>query len=269
MSYSTLNFDIADFVATITLHRPDAANGMNLELAKELMQVALRCDESPEVQAVIITGIGKSFSVGGDLRSFARQGADLPQHLKEVTTYLHAAVSRFTRMDAPVITAVNGVAAGAGMSLSMACDLVIASESARFTMAYTQAGLTPDMSSSYFLPRIVGLKRALELTLTNRVLSAQEAYQLGIVTQVVPDAEVLTHSYDLAAQLANEAKSALGAAKRLLHSGWNQTLETQMENETQTIAKMAQSEEGIEGIAAFLEKRTPDFNRKPNVEWTR
>ncbi|GEN33923.1 enoyl-CoA hydratase [Aneurinibacillus danicus] len=261
MSYTTLTFDVRDNVATITLNRQEAANAMNLDLAKDLMHVALKCDESPEVRAVIITGTGSAFSVGGDLKSFSEQGSHLPGHLKEVTTYLHAAISRLTRMDAPVIAAVNGVAAGAGMSLAIAADLVIAAESARFTMAYTRVGLTPDGSASYFLPRIVGLKRALELTLTNRVLSAQEAYELGIVTQVVPDTEVLTQANVTAAQLANGAKTALGAAKRLLHSGWNQTLETQMENEAQTLAKMAQTTEGIEGITAFLEKRTPNFKR--------
>jgi len=261
MSYTTLTFDVRDNVATITLNRQEAANAINLDLAKDLMHVALKCDELPEVRAVIITGTGSAFSVGGDLKSFSEQGSHLPGHLKEVTTYLHAAISRLTRMDAPVIAAVNGVAAGAGMSLAIAADLVIAAESARFTMAYTRVGLTPDGSASYFLPRIVGLKRALELTLTNRVLSAQEAYELGIVTQVVPDTEVLTQANVTAAQLANGAKTALGAAKRLLHSGWNQTLETQMENEAQTLAKMAQTTEGIEGITAFLEKRTPNFKR--------
>lgn len=261
MSYTTLTFDVRDNVATITLNRQEAANAINLDLAKDLMHVALKCDELPEVRAVIITGTGSTFSVGGDLKSFSEQGSHLPGHLKEVTTYLHAAISRLTRMDAPVIAAVNGVAAGAGMSLAIAADLVIAAESARFTMAYTRVGLTPDGSASYFLPRIVGLKRALELTLTNRVLSAQEAYELGIVTQVVPDTEVLTQANVTAAQLANGAKTALGAAKRLLHSGWNQTLETQMENEAQTLAKMAQTTEGIEGITAFLEKRTPNFKR--------
>ncbi|WP_134702064.1 enoyl-CoA hydratase/isomerase family protein [Ammoniphilus sp. YIM 78166] len=262
MEYRTLHFEVAENVATIRLCRPEAANAMNLELAKELMHASLQCDESPDIRVVIITGVDRAFSVGGDLRSFAEQGAQLPIHLKEVTTYLHAAISRLTRMDAPVIAAVNGVAAGAGMSLAIASDLVIASQSARFTMAYTKVGLTPDMSSSYFLPRIVGLKRALELTLTNRVLSAQEAYELGLVTQVVADEEVLAQAQTLAAQLAAGSKAASGAAKRLLHSGWSETLETQLENETQSLAKMAQSAEGVEGIAAFLEKRTPDFKAK-------
>jgi 2-(1,2-epoxy-1,2-dihydrophenyl)acetyl-CoA isomerase len=211
---------------------------------------------------VIITGAGRMFSGGGDLKSFAAQGEQMPYHLKEVTTYLHAAVSRFTRMDAPVIAAVNGTAAGAGLSMVCSCDLVLAAESAKFTVAYTRIGLTPDGSSTYFLPRIVGLKRALELTLTNRLFSAQEAQEWGIVIKVVPDANLQAEADGLAAQLAAGATGALGAAKRLLHSGWNETLETQMELETQTIATRAHTADGREGIAAFLEKRTAKFTGK-------
>jgi 2-(1,2-epoxy-1,2-dihydrophenyl)acetyl-CoA isomerase len=262
MPYSTLLFDVRDNIARITLNRPDAANALNMDMSKDLMHVALHCSEDPTVRAVIITGTGRMFCAGGDLKSFAAQGENLAYHLKEVTTYLHAAVSRFTRMDAPVIAAVNGTAAGAGMSLACACDFVLAAESARFTMAYTRAGLTPDGSSTYFLPRIVGLKRALELTLTNRMLSAQEACAWGIVTRVVPDANLMAETEALAAQLASSATGALGSAKRLLHSGWNETLETQMELEAQAIAVRGHTADGREGINAFLEKRAPKFTGK-------
>jgi 2-(1,2-epoxy-1,2-dihydrophenyl)acetyl-CoA isomerase len=262
MPYTHLLFDVRDSIARITLNRPDGANALNVDLAKELMDAALQCDEDPAVRAVIITGAGRMFCAGGDLKSFAAQGEKLPAHLKEVTTYLHAAVSRFTRMDAPVIAAVNGVAAGAGMSLACSCDFVLAAESARFTMAYTRAGLTPDGSSTYFLPRLVGLKRALELTLTNRMLSAAEAQAWGIVTRVVPDASLQTETDALATQLASSATVALGAAKRLLHDGWTGTLETQMEQEARAIAAMGHTRDGREGIAAFLEKRAPQFKRQ-------
>src|SRR6185369_15909204 len=156
----------------------------------------------------------------GDLKTFAGKGDRLPHYLKEVTTHLHAAISRLTRMDAPVIAAVHGSAAGAGMSIACAADFVIAADSAKFTMAYTRAGLVPDGSSTYFLSRIVGLRRALELTLTNRVLTASEAASLGIITRVVPEAELLPAASALAAELASGATKALGATKRLLHAGW-------------------------------------------------
>jgi len=259
MPYSALLFEIRQSIARITLNRPDAANAINVDMARDLMHAALQCDEDSAVRAVIITGMGRMFCAGGDLKSFAAHGEDLAYHLKEVTTYLHAAMSRFTRMNAPIVAAVNGTAAGAGMSLACACDLVLAAESARFTMAYTRAGLTPDGSSTYFLPRIVGLKRALELTLTNRLLSAQEACDWGIVSKVVPDANLQTEADALAAQLAASATGALGAAKRLLHSGWTETLETQMELETRAIAARAYTADGREGITAFLEKRAPKF----------
>jgi len=262
MPYTALQFEVRGNVAHITLNRPDSANALNVDMAKDLLHASLQCDQDPAIRAVILTSTGRMFSAGGDLKSFAAQGENLSYHLKEVTTYLHAAVSRFARMDAPLITAINGMAAGAGMSLACTGDLVLAAESAKFTMAYTRAGLTPDGSSTYFLPRIVGLKRALELTLTNRVLSAQEAAAWGIVTKVVPDANLLAEAEALATQLAAGPTKTLGAAKRLLHGGWGETLESQMENETVSIAALAQTADGREGITAFLEKRAPKFSGK-------
>jgi len=259
MTYTTILFEVRDGVAHIALNRPDAANALNTELARDLMYAAMQCSEDDDIRAVVLTGNGSMFSAGGDLKGFGRQGDNLPYHLKEVTTYFHAAVSRFMRMDPPVVAAVNGMAAGAGMSLSCSADIVLAAESARFTMAYTRAGLTPDGSSTYYLPRIVGLKRALELTLTNRMLSAAEACEWGLVTRVVPDDQLLEEAGNLAGQLASGATRALGMAKRLLHGGWTGTLETQMELETQAIAELSRSEDAREGLSAFLEKRKPTF----------
>ncbi len=259
MDYTALTFEVAGGVATITLNRPDSANALNLDMARDLMRASLRCSDDPAVRAVLLTGTGRMFSAGGDLKSFAAQGDALAYHLKEVTTYLHAAVSRFARMDPPLVAAVNGIAAGAGMSLVCCCDLVLAAESARFTMAYTRAGLTPDGSSTYFLPRTVGMKRALELVLTNRMLSAAEAADWAIVNRVVPDADLMREATALVTELAAGATGALGAAKRLMHSGWTETLETQMEHETQAIAARSRTSDGREGIAAFLEKRAPTF----------
>lgn len=262
MEFTTLLFDIRDNVAHLTLNRPEAANSINEEMGKDLMHAALRCDEDPEIRAVLISGAGKIFSGGGDLKAFLSKGDQLPYHVKEITTYLHAAVSRFTRMDAPVVAAVHGAVAGAGMSIAIACDIVVAAETTRFMVAYTRAGLTPDGSTTYFLPRIVGLKRALELTLTNRMFSAQEALQWGLVTRVVPDNELLAQARAIAVQLAAGPTRAYGVSKRLLHSGWAETLETQMENESQAIANSARTADAREGITAFLEKRPPKYKGK-------
>jgi len=260
--YKTLLFDVRDNVAHLTLNRPDAANSINENMGKDLMHAALRCDEDPEIRAVLISGAGKIFSGGGDLKDFISKGDQLPYHIKEITTYLHAAISRLTRMDAPVIAAVHGAVAGAGMSIAIACDIVVAAETTRFMVAYTRAGLVPDGSSTYFLPRIVGLKRALELTLTNRMFSAQEALQWGLITRVVPDNELLAQARAIAVQLAAGPTRAYGISKRLLHSGWMETLETQMENESQAIANSARTLDAREGITAFLEKRPPKYKGK-------
>jgi len=260
--YKTLLFDVRDNVAHLTLNRPDAANSINEDMGKDLMHAALRCDEDPEIRAVLISGAGKIFSGGGDLKDFISKGDQLPYHIKEITTYLHAAISRLTRMDAPVVAAVHGAVAGAGMSIAIACDIVVAAETTRFMVAYTRAGLVPDGSSTYFLPRIVGLKRALELTLTNRMFSAQEALQWGLVTRVVPDNELLAQARAIAVQLAAGPTRAYGISKRLLHSGWMETLETQMENESQAIANSARTLDAREGITAFLEKRPPKYKGK-------
>jgi len=260
--YKTLLFDVRDNVAHLTLNRPDAANSINENMGKDLMHAALRCDEDPEIRAVLISGAGKIFSGGGDLKDFISKGDQLPYYIKEITTYLHAAISRLTRMDAPVIAAVHGAVAGAGMSIAIACDIVVAAETTRFMVAYTRAGLVPDGSSTYFLPRIVGLKRALELTLTNRMFSAQEALQWGLITRVVPDNELLAQARAIAVQLAAGPTRAYGISKRLLHSGWMETLETQMENESQAIANSARTLDAREGITAFLEKRPPKYKGK-------
>lgn len=262
MEFTTLLFEVRDQVAHITLNRPEAANSINLEMGRDLMHAALRCDEDPGIRAVLISAAGKIFSGGGDLKAFLSKGDQLPYHVKEITTYLHAAMSRFTRMDAPVVAAVHGAVAGAGMSIAIACDIVVAAETTRFMVAYTRAGLVPDGSSTYFLPRIVGLKRALELTLTNRMFSAQEALQWGLITRVVPDNELLAQARAIAVQLAAGPTRAYGISKRLLHSGWAETLETQMENESQAIANIARTADAREGITAFLEKRPPKYKGK-------
>ncbi len=259
MDFQTLQYDVRNHVAHITFNRPEAANALNRQLALDLMHASLETNADPSVRAVLLTGAGRFFCAGGDLKSFAAEGESLPTHLKEVTTYMHSAVSRFTRGDAPIIAAVNGAAAGAGMSLACSCDIVIAAESARFTMAYTKAGLTPDGSSTYFLPRKVGISRALELTLTNKVLSAQEAQEYGIVTRVVPDDQLMAEATKTAEMIASGPTVAFGESRRLLHSGLVETLETQMELETQAIARTAVTSDGREGIQAFLEKRRPTF----------
>jgi 2-(1,2-epoxy-1,2-dihydrophenyl)acetyl-CoA isomerase len=259
MAYQTLLFDVKDQVATLTLHRPEAYNALNLELAREFFHAVLEVDENPDVRCIVITGAGRAFCAGGDVKDFADNLPRIGVLVKELTTYLHGAVSRLCRSPKPVIMGVNGIAAGGGMSLALAGDLVLAAESARFTMAYSRIGATPDGSSSYFLPRLIGLRRALELHLTNRMLSAKEALDWGLVNRVVPDAEFAQALAGLAAELAQGPTLAFGGAKRLFHQSTHESLETQMELEAQAIASSGRTEDFRNGVTAFARKQTPTF----------
>lgn len=260
MSYETLKFNVADGVATITLSRPDSMNAMSPEMATELHDAALAIDANSDVRAVILTGADKVFCAGGDLGAFAAAGAGARTLIMKMTGDLHLALSRLARNAAPVIAAVNGTAAGAGFSLLMAADLAIAAESAVMTMAYTNAGLSPDGSSTYYMPRKIGDRRTRELMLTNRVLTSAEALDWGVVNQVVADDEVLPAAQKLAAKLASGHTRAHGEVKALLDGSFDQSLESQMELEARAIAGLVTTSDGQEGLHAFLEKRKPQFS---------
>jgi 2-(1,2-epoxy-1,2-dihydrophenyl)acetyl-CoA isomerase len=259
MPYESLLFEIDDGVARITLNRPDAANALNLDMARELSDAALRCDEDRSVRAVVIGSQGRFFCSGGDLASFRGAADAMPGIIKELATNLHTAISRFARMRAPVVMAVGGTAAGAGMSLACAGDLAVAGESAKLTLAYTRAGLTPDGSSTWFLPRLIGSRRFLELALTNRTLSAQDAMSWGLVNEVVADDAVAQRAGELARHLASGATEAFGITKRLVLSTFVESLESQMELEGRGIADAARTADAREGIEAFFAKRKPSF----------
>ena len=259
MTYKHLIVERAGQVATITLNRPEALNALDLDLGRDLFHAALEVDEDPGVRCVVVTGAGKAFCAGGDVKGFADNLPRIGMHIKELTTYLHGAVSRLCRSDKPVIMAVNGVAAGGGFSLALSGDLVVATESARFTMAYSRIAATPDGSSSYFLPRLIGLRRALDLYFGNRVLSAREALEWGLVTRVVPDADFTAAVAALARELAQGPTRAFGAAKRLLHQSTWESLETQMELEAQAIAASGHTRDFAAGVTAFANKQAPTF----------
>ncbi len=254
-----VRFGVSEGVATITLARPEAGSALDLETARDLARLAVRCDEDPGIRAVVLTGEGRFFCAGGDLKTFHEAGEGSGALIKEVTLHLHGAISRFARMDPPLLAAVNGMAAGAGFSLAVACDRAVAAASATFLSAYTAAGLSPDGSSTWFLPRRVGWHRALDLMLTNRRLSAEEAVAWGLVDEVVPDGEALPAALEQARRLAAGPTGAYGAVKRLLRASATNGLETQMELEARTIADLSLRHDGVEGIAAFVEKRRPDF----------
>ena len=200
--YQTIEFERTGAIARITLNRPTAANGIDHVLGQELAQIASLCADDPALKVVTLTGAGRFFSAGGDLKAMAAQDGGAGAYVKGLAHDLHEAISSFARMDALLIVAVNGTAAGAGFSLAVTGDLVLAAESASFTMAYTRAGLSPDGGASYYLPRLIGLRRTQELMLFNRTLTAAEALDWGLLHRVVPDAQLSAAVDELAAQFA-------------------------------------------------------------------
>ena len=260
MAEPTVRLDVNNGVARIELNRPDAANSINVELARELNAAVGRLAADPgAVRAVLLTGAGARFCAGGDVSAFATAGGSASELLGQITTALHPAIQQLVALDAPVVAAVQGSAAGAGFGLALASDFVIATRSAKFVVAFTGVGLSPDSSSSWFLPRIVGLRRSLELTLTNRVLSAEEAEEWGIVTQVVDDDRLMSTAIELVERLAQGPTKALGRAARLLREGLGRSLAEQLDAERSDLCASGATADGLEGIAAFIERRPPKF----------
>ncbi|NND81974.1 MAG: enoyl-CoA hydratase [Gammaproteobacteria bacterium] len=259
-NFETLECSVTERVATIRLNRPDAANGLNTRMAEELSQAASEVAANDKVKAVILTGAGRFFCAGGDVKFMAAMGADVKQGIAHIADNLHAAIACFSRMQAPLVVAVNGMAAGAGFSTAICGDMVLAGESAKFTMAYTNVGLSPDGSSSYFMPRLIGLRKTQELMFTNRMLDADEALQWGLVNKVVPDAQLMAEAQALAEQFAAGPRGSYGAIKKLLLASSTSELEAQLNLETATIADTAASPDGREGVSAFTQKRAAEFS---------
>ena len=257
MSAPAVQVETRGAVALVTLNRPESGNALNLQVAMDLLAAAMTCARNAAVRAVVLSGAGRHFCFGGDLRAFGTH-APGDDYVRELTTYLHAAISQFVRMDAPVIAAVNGTAAGAGVGLVAMADLALCAHSSKFNLAYTQAGLTPDAGTTFLLPRTLGLKRSMELLLLNRSLTAEEALEWGLVNDVVPDEQLLSRALETAEKLAQGANGAFGATKRLIAHSIG-ALESQMVLESETIARHAVGLEGREGVTAFLEKRKPRF----------
>jgi 2-(1,2-epoxy-1,2-dihydrophenyl)acetyl-CoA isomerase len=255
---STVLLERRGAVALLTLNRPDNANVLDLQMGRDLLAAVTACQQDPALRAVVLTGAGKHFCFGGDLRGMQSSGGAPDDYLRELTSDLHRAIVGLVRLEAPVIAAVCGTAAGAGVGLVAMADLAICGQGTKFSLAYTGVALTPDGSTSFFLPQILGNKRALELMLTNRLLTAAEALDWGLVNQVVPDAEVLAAALQLAGRLAAGPRCANASVKRLVALAGG-ALEAHLAVESETIARQAISAEGQEGMNAFLEKRKPSF----------
>ncbi len=259
MTENPVLFDVADGIATITLNRPEAGNAINLPLAQGLFQAALRCAADASIRCVVLTGRGRLFCGGGDLGEFATAGENISSYLAELAGTLHLAVARLMRMEKPLLVLVNGPAAGAGLSLAIMGDVVFAGRGASFAAAYGGVGLSPDGGMSWMLPRLVGLRVAQDMIISNRRLNAEEAEARGLVTRVIDDADLAAEGEKRAAALCAGATGAMGAARALLLESSGGGFEAHLDLELRTIAARGASAESREGVAAFLAKRKPDF----------
>ncbi|MCP1472366.1 2-(1,2-epoxy-1,2-dihydrophenyl)acetyl-CoA isomerase [Sphingobium sp. OAS761] len=253
-----IDFAVSDGIARITLARPDVGNAIDLPLARALLSAAIACETDAAIRCVVLNGQGRLFCAGGDVVAMREAGDKLPLMLTELMAVFHAAVSRLARMPKPLLVLVNGPAAGAGFSLAMLGDVVLSSRSAHYTAAYGAIGLTADGGLSWLLPRLVGLRKAQEIILTNRRIKAEDAEAIGLVTRTVDDDALIDESNAAATALANAPVAALGAARALLKESYESGLETQLDRELRSMA-VAADLEAREGLAAFFAKRPPVF----------
>src|ERR671937_841450 len=245
----------AGAVLTITLNRPDVLNALNSALHAALLS-ALKEARDPDVRAVVLTGAGRGFCVGQDLTEFREAPGDIGERLR--ATY-HPNVRAIRALEKPVIAAVNGAAAGAGLSFACACDIRIAADSATFVPAFVSIGLVPDSGGTYFIARLLGPARAFEWMSSGRRLTAAEAHAWGVVSEVVEADALSTRAAELAAQLAALPTRGIGMTKRLFDAAPTASLDEQLEREAQLQAAATQTDDFREGVAAFLEKRPPEF----------
>ncbi|HKI99583.1 MAG TPA: enoyl-CoA hydratase [bacterium] len=258
-----IRLDIQDHIATITLDRPEARNALSLEMRTGLAEFTSQVEFDPDVRCVVLRGAGGHFMAGGDVKSFKRrQGLSHSERKREVLQglhLLHYAIYRIRRMPKPVLASVQGGAAGAGVSLMAACDLAIAADDAFMVLAYANIGLSPDGSGTFFLPRLLGLRRTMEMALLPERMDAQTAREWGLVNRVVPAAELEAETLKLAERLASGPTYAFGRAKALLNASFDNPLEAQLELEGNAIADCMTTDDHEEGVNAFVEKRSPHF----------
>ena len=252
---------VRDAIAQLTLNRPESYNALNIATAQALTRALLDVGADPSIRGVIVTGGGVAFSAGGDIKFVLAHPHGPAAAFHELATHVHVCVTEIRRLRKPVIAAINGVAAGGGFSLALACDFRIRAESARLKQGFTSNALCIDAGGTFTLPRLVGLARALEIAAFDEPIAADRALAWGLVTRVVPDAQLSDAALDMARTLAQKSLHTFGHVKTLLTDAFDSSWEAQLERERRGLAACADHADGLEGLHAFVEKRPPRYNR--------
>ena len=253
-------FEKIDAIGKTTLNRPEKYNSFVREMALALQNILNDCANDDSIRCILITGSGKAFCAGQDLKEATDpEGPEIEQIVRE---HYNPIIRKIREIEKPVIAAVNGIAAGAGANVALACDIVVAGQSANFIQAFSKIGLIPDSGGTYFLPRLIGLPKATALMMTGESISAEKAEKMGMIYAVYEDAEFESESLQLAKSISEMPTKGLGYTKRLLTHSLNNSLDEQLDLEAETQALSAKSEDHKEGVQAFLEKRPPVFTGK-------
>lgn len=258
----TVLFSQQGSIGTVIFNRPDVYNAMNAELILAMRDVTAEIAVSKTLRVVILKGAGKAFLAGGDVGMFYKQRETVAETVKPLGDALHAGIKNIRNMPFPVIAQIHGACAGAGLSVAMAADFAIAAEGAQFNTAYTKIGLSPDGGSTFFLPRYVGMKRALELIMLADFVDASAAAAMGIINRAVPADALEQEVAALAERLSNGATQAFARAKKLVNQSFVTTIDQQLDDEIAYFAECAKTNDFKEGVTAFVEKRKPQFEGK-------